>query len=149
MGKISVSQALTGYKSSEDLFKIQIQIHKLEVLRFCISNKPLGDAKNSILSSKGYSGYQEIFGKGRKCVPRGEERKRQKKGLWMESWILGPEAAEGQGSCVFRKQIQCQENQRTCWGEVSQVGSLSHFSGEAGCIRPMFQDMYRDALLAF
>lgn len=48
IGKISVSQAIMGYGSSEDLFKIQIQIHKVEVLRFCISNKPLGDAKQGI-----------------------------------------------------------------------------------------------------
>lgn len=67
----------------------------------------------------------------------------------MESWILGPEAVEGQGSWVFRKQIQCQENQQTCGGVVSQIGSLSHFSGEASCIRPMFQDKYGDSVLAF
>lgn len=67
----------------------------------------------------------------------------------MESWILGPETTEGQGSWVFSKQIQCQENQGMCRGEVSQVGSLSHFSGEATCVRPMFQDKYRDSLLAF
>lgn len=57
IGKISVSQTLMDYGSSEDLFKIPIQIHKAEDLRFCISNKPLGDATNSTLSSKGYNGY--------------------------------------------------------------------------------------------
>lgn len=66
----------------------------------------------------------------------------------MEIWITVPEAAEGQGNWVFRKQIQCQESQGTCGGRV-QVGSLSYFSGEASCMRPMFQDKYNDSVLVF
>lgn len=82
-------------------------------------------------------------------MPRGEERKGSKKGVWMESLVLGPKAAEGQRSWDSGKQVQCQENQGTCWGDVSQAGCLSHFSGEASYITPMLQNKSHDSLLAF
>lgn len=42
-----------------------------------------------------------------KRVYKGCIKKTARKGLWVESWGVGPEAADDQGSWIFGKQSQC------------------------------------------